>query len=182
MRFKSKGPKFEVVGKLAPSEQVAANGQMDELKGKAEEFVEYAVTSVCQLRIYTSVSLLTSNVEVRLEQGLESVRETLGRGSVVGFDMDEILHNNGNINRLSNWVKKVVWKEQLLEITEIGLEKGVGKAQVEQLITKKVKKFFLARQEALGGSESRPFALYRYSSPSNRVEVSGENKGKGWKA
>lgn len=47
MGFKSKGPKFAVAGKLAPSEQVEADGKKDDIIKKAERFVEYAVTTVC---------------------------------------------------------------------------------------------------------------------------------------
>lgn len=52
------------------------------------------------------------------------------------------------INQLSLWVQVDVWKEELDELTKLGLYKGVGKAQVHKCITKKVKEFFLAHQEA----------------------------------
>ena len=44
--FKSKGPKFATSGKVLPSEA-------GEINNKAEAFVQYAVTEVCILCLWT---------------------------------------------------------------------------------------------------------------------------------
>lgn len=112
-------------------------------------------------------------MQARLEQGLESLREKLGRGSSGGVNIDEILRNNANINPLSSWAKEDVWKEELSEIERMGLKKGVGKAQVAQLITKRAKEFFIARQEAFQTKMmSESFPIFAYCSPKTHTNTS----------
>jgi hypothetical protein len=79
-----------------------------------------------------------------MEQGLEVIREELGRGRVGGADIKEALQNKGNINILSQWIMKDVIKEELDEMKELEVDRGLGKTAVQQTITKVVKEFFLS--------------------------------------
>jgi hypothetical protein len=102
LRFKSKGPKHEIVGKRVPQKQ----GPGDNVKKESvERFVAYAVT------------------DVRLRQGLESLAE--GRD---GESVAMLLLDRKNIPRLCKWVIADVVKEEGDVMQEMGLtQKEVGR-------------------------------------------------------
>src|SRR5271156_6512733 len=95
LRFKSKGPKHQIVGKKVPQKQ----GPGDNVKKeRVERFVAYAVT------------------DVRLRQGLESLTE--GRDGESGA---MLLLDLKNIPRLCKWVIADVVKEEGDVMQEMGL-------------------------------------------------------------
>ncbi len=82
-----------------------------------------------------------------MEQGLESLREAIGRGRVGEVDLNEVLRKKSHINELAAWIKKDVRKEELPEMMKLGLDRGAGKAKMEELITRKVKGIFVPSQK-----------------------------------
>ena len=58
--------------------------------------------------------------QARIDQGLENIREELGRGRMREVDTSEVLRDKVNINKLSQWLMKYVIKEEVSEMKKLG--------------------------------------------------------------
>lgn len=83
----------------------------------------------------------------RFEQGLESLIEELRRRKNDGATAKDVLMDNSNIQKIADWAMKDAIREEIAVMKALGVAKGPGKAEVQKIVVKKAKDFFLARQK-----------------------------------